>query len=90
MLAAFTASESLFLAVPAPGRGGRRRAGDFRQSGHASRRAQAERQADRGGERRRRGGRARRYLDINEDDQLDEAQFADWVKQASQLPGERM
>ena len=25
-----------------------------------------------------------------EDDQLDEAQFADWVKQASQLPGERM
>ena len=31
-----------------------------------------------------------RYLDIYEDDQLDEAQFADWVKQASQLPGERM
>jgi len=31
-----------------------------------------------------------RYLDIHEDDQLDEAQFADWVKQASQLPGERM
>ncbi len=30
-----------------------------------------------------------RYLDIHED-QLDEAQFADWVKQASQLPGERM
>jgi hypothetical protein len=30
-----------------------------------------------------------RYLDIYED-QLDEAQFADWVKQASQLPGERM
>jgi hypothetical protein len=31
-----------------------------------------------------------RYLDIPEDDQLDEAQFAAWVKQASQLPGERM
>jgi hypothetical protein len=31
-----------------------------------------------------------RYLDIHEDDQVDEAQFADWVKQASQLPGERM
>ena len=29
-----------------------------------------------------------RYLDIHEDDQLDEAQFAAWVKQASQLPGE--
>lgn len=31
-----------------------------------------------------------RYLDIHEDDPLDEAQVADWVKQASQLPGERM
>ena len=30
-----------------------------------------------------------RYLDIHEDE-LDEAQFAAWVKQASQLPGERM
>ena len=30
-----------------------------------------------------------RYLDIHEG-QLDEARFADWVKQASQLPGERM
>ncbi|WP_027151157.1 DUF1801 domain-containing protein [Mesorhizobium sp. WSM2561] len=30
-----------------------------------------------------------RYLDIHED-QLDEAQFAAWVKQASQLPGEQM
>ncbi len=30
-----------------------------------------------------------RYLDIYEDE-LDEAQFAAWVKQASQLPGERM
>ena len=29
-----------------------------------------------------------RYLDIREDDQFDEAQLADWVKQASQLPGE--
>jgi hypothetical protein len=31
-----------------------------------------------------------RYLDIHEDDPLDEAQFAAWVKQASLLPGERM
>lgn len=31
-----------------------------------------------------------RYLDIHEDDPLDEVQFADWVKQASRLPGERM
>jgi hypothetical protein len=31
-----------------------------------------------------------RYFHIHEDDQLDEAQFADWVKQACQLPGERM
>jgi hypothetical protein len=31
-----------------------------------------------------------RYLDIHEDDKLDEAQVAAWVKQASQLPGERM
>lgn len=30
-----------------------------------------------------------RYLDIYEG-QFDEAQFADWVKQASQLPGEKM
>ena len=30
-----------------------------------------------------------RYLDIHED-QLDEAQFVAWVKQASLLPGERM
>jgi hypothetical protein len=30
-----------------------------------------------------------RYLDIYEDD-LDEAQFVAWVKQASQLPGERL
>jgi hypothetical protein len=30
-----------------------------------------------------------RYLDIHENDQF-EAQLADWVKQASQLPGERM
>ena len=28
-----------------------------------------------------------RYLDIHEDDRLDEAQFGDWVKQASKLPG---
>ncbi len=31
-----------------------------------------------------------RYLDIREDEELDDAQFADWVKQASLLPGERM
>jgi hypothetical protein len=31
-----------------------------------------------------------RYLDIREDNQLDETQFAAWVKQASRLPGERM
>jgi hypothetical protein len=31
-----------------------------------------------------------RYLDIHQDDEIDEAQFAAWVKQASQLPGERM
>jgi len=31
-----------------------------------------------------------RYLDIHQDDRLDEAQFAAWVKQASQLPGQRM
>jgi hypothetical protein len=31
-----------------------------------------------------------RYLDIHEHDELDEAQFAAWVKQASELPGERM
>jgi hypothetical protein len=31
-----------------------------------------------------------RYLDIHEDDKLDEAQFTAWVKQASRLPGERM
>jgi len=31
-----------------------------------------------------------RYLDIHEDDRLDEAQLGAWVKQASQLPGERM
>jgi hypothetical protein len=31
-----------------------------------------------------------RYLDIHEDDPIDEKQFTDWVRQASQLPGERM
>jgi hypothetical protein len=31
-----------------------------------------------------------RYLDIREEDQLDETQLAAWVKQASQLPGEQM
>jgi hypothetical protein len=31
-----------------------------------------------------------RYLHIYENDEFDEVQFAAWVKQASQLPGERM
>ena len=31
-----------------------------------------------------------RYLDIREDDELDEARLAAWVEQASLLPGERM
>ncbi|MBN8942733.1 MAG: DUF1801 domain-containing protein [Rhizobiales bacterium] len=31
-----------------------------------------------------------RYFHIHEGDELDEAQFAGWVKQASRLPGERM
>ena len=31
-----------------------------------------------------------RYFHIHEDDGLDEAQFADWVEQASKLPGEKL
>uniref|UniRef100_A0A9E7ZYL3 DUF1801 domain-containing protein n=1 Tax=Bosea sp. NBC_00436 TaxID=2969620 RepID=A0A9E7ZYL3_9HYPH len=31
-----------------------------------------------------------RYLDIHENDAFDEAQFSDWVRQASRIPGERM
>jgi hypothetical protein len=31
-----------------------------------------------------------RYLDIRQGEQLDETQIAAWVKQASQLPGERL
>ena len=31
-----------------------------------------------------------RYLDIHEGDELDEAQMAAWVKQASRLPGQRV
>ena len=31
-----------------------------------------------------------RYLDIHEDEKVDEAQLADWVRQASELPGESM
>jgi hypothetical protein len=31
-----------------------------------------------------------RYLDIPENEQLDEARFTAWVEQASRLPGERM
>ena len=31
-----------------------------------------------------------RYLDIHEDDELDEALLVSWIRQASELPGERM
>ncbi|RXT46252.1 histidine kinase [Bosea sp. Tri-44] len=31
-----------------------------------------------------------RYLDIREDDELDEARFTAWVEQAAALPGEKM
>lgn len=31
-----------------------------------------------------------RYFDIYEDDELDEAQLAAWIEQASSLPGEKM
>ena len=31
-----------------------------------------------------------RYLHIHAADEVDEAQFCDWVKQASRLPGEKM
>ena len=31
-----------------------------------------------------------RYLDIHENEPIDEAQLTDWIKQASQLPGVRM
>jgi hypothetical protein len=31
-----------------------------------------------------------RYLDIHEDDELDEAQLASWLKQAAALPGTRL
>lgn len=31
-----------------------------------------------------------RYFDIREDDEIDEARLADWIKQASKLPGERL
>lgn len=31
-----------------------------------------------------------RYLDINEDDELDEIQLISWISQASQLPGEAL
>ena len=31
-----------------------------------------------------------RYLDIHAHDAIDEAQFVDWIQQASQLPGERL
>jgi hypothetical protein len=30
-----------------------------------------------------------RYLDIREDEELDEKQLAEWVRQASKLPGEK-
>ncbi|MCD7061172.1 DUF1801 domain-containing protein [Pelagibacterium xiamenense] len=31
-----------------------------------------------------------RYFHVHEGEEIDEAQFSDWVKQASQLPGERL
>jgi hypothetical protein len=31
-----------------------------------------------------------RYLHIHEDEEIDEAQLAKWIRQASKLPGERM
>ena len=31
-----------------------------------------------------------RYLDIHEGEEIDEARFVSWVKQASKLPGEKM
>ncbi len=31
-----------------------------------------------------------RYLDIHEEEGVDEQQFADWVRQAAALPGEKM
>lgn len=31
-----------------------------------------------------------RYFHIHEDDELDEARLADWIAQASRLPGEKM
>jgi len=31
-----------------------------------------------------------RYLDIREEDPIDEAQLADWIRQASALPGEKL
>ena len=31
-----------------------------------------------------------RYLHVHEDDEIDEAQFTRWVKQASKLPGEKL
>jgi hypothetical protein len=31
-----------------------------------------------------------RYLDIHEDDEIDERRFASWIKQAGKLPGERL
>jgi hypothetical protein len=31
-----------------------------------------------------------RYLNIHEDDQLDEAQLTDWIRQANKLPGKKL
>jgi len=31
-----------------------------------------------------------RYLDIHEDDELDEDQLVSWIEQANNLPGEKM
>jgi hypothetical protein len=31
-----------------------------------------------------------RYFHVHEDDELDESHFAEWVRQAGALPGERL
>jgi len=31
-----------------------------------------------------------RYLDIHEDDLIDDSSLSDWIRQASALPGERL
>ncbi len=31
-----------------------------------------------------------RYLDLRENDEIDEGQFTEWLKQASRMPGEKL